>query len=143
MKITKILISFLLFTLIGLSFNFAFTGPVYAGDFMDLDNQEGFKDDEIPNTFGESGEPEDVRSIIANIIKAVLGFLALIFLIIIIIGGFEWMTAGGNEEKVKKAKSRISNGIIGVVIILSAYAIADFVISCVLDITSDAAFMCD
>jgi hypothetical protein len=43
-------------------------------------------------------------------------------------GGFEWMTAGGNEEKTTEARKRIIAGVIGLAIILSAYAIAQFVL---------------
>lgn len=65
---------------------------------------------------------------IANIINVVLGFLGIVAVVIILIGGFIWMTAGGNEEKVGKAKKLLVAGIIGLAIILSAYVIARFVI---------------
>ena len=48
----------------------------------------------------------DVRTYVGNIVKVFLGFLALIFLIIIILGGFKWMTASGNDDRVKQAKTR-------------------------------------
>ena len=47
----------------------------------------------------------------------------------IVYGGFLWMTAHGNEEQVTKAKNLITAALIGLVIILSAYAISVFVIS--------------
>jgi len=71
----------------------------------------------------------DVRETIASIINVALSLLGIIVLVIIIYGGFLWMTAGGNDEKVGEAKKWIFGGIIGLVIILSAYAIASFVIS--------------
>lgn len=71
----------------------------------------------------------DVKDIVNNIITLLLGFLGLIAVIIILIGGFMWMTAGGNEEKVGKGRKYIINGIIGLVIVLAAYAIAAWVIS--------------
>jgi len=58
-----------------------------------------------------------------------LSLLGIIVLVIIIYGGFLWMTAGGNDERVGEAKKWIFGGIIGLVIILSSYAIAQFVIS--------------
>jgi type IV secretory pathway VirB2 component (pilin) len=70
-----------------------------------------------------------IKDIINNIISVVLGFLGLIAVILILIGGFMWMTAGGSEEKVKKGRQYIINGVIGLIIILAAYAIATFVIS--------------
>lgn len=71
----------------------------------------------------------DVRTTIASIINVALSLLGIIVLVIIIYGGFLWMTAGGNDERVGEAKKWIFGGIIGLVIILSAYAIAQFVIS--------------
>ena len=70
----------------------------------------------------------DVKEIVNNIIVVILGFLGLIAVVLILIGGFMWMTAGGNEERVKKGRQFIINGVIGLVIILAAYAIAKFVI---------------
>lgn len=58
--------------------------------------------------------------VVANMILSLLG---IIFIILIIFGGIQWMTAGGNEEQVKKAQSRIKNAVIGLVVTLSAYAI--------------------
>jgi len=71
----------------------------------------------------------DIRVTIARIIRVAMGLLGIIAVVIILIGGFTWMTAGGNEEKVGEAKKWIFSGIIGLAIILSAYAIATFVIT--------------
>lgn len=70
----------------------------------------------------------DIRETVAAIINVALGLLGIVAVVIIIAGGFLWMTAGGNEEKVDKARKMIFSGIIGLAIILSAYAIAKFVI---------------
>mgnify|MGYP001567592285 FL=1 len=61
-------------------------------------------------------------------IRVALGFLGVIAVVIILLGGFKWMTAGGNDDKLKKAKQLLFSGIIGLIIILSAYAIASFVL---------------
>ena len=71
----------------------------------------------------------DIRATIASIIKVAMGLLGIVAVVIILIGGFTWMTAGGNEEKVGEAKKWIFAGIIGLAIILSAYALATFVIN--------------
>jgi len=70
-----------------------------------------------------------------NIINLVLGLLGLIAVIIILIGGFKWMTAGGNEDKVGESKKMITQGLIGLVIILAAWGIASWVISIIADTT--------
>ncbi|MFH1712133.1 MAG: MMCAP2_0565 family pilin-like conjugal transfer protein [Patescibacteria group bacterium] len=67
--------------------------------------------------------------IIGGILKVFLGTLGVIFLVIVIYAGFLWMTAGGDDEKVAKAKKLIINGVIGLIIILSAYAITTFIVN--------------
>jgi|SRR3989339_860885 len=72
---------------------------------------------------------KDLREGIMAIVNVLLGFLGIIAIIIILYGGFVWMTAGGNEEKVSQAKKIITAGIIGLVIIFVSFAIASFVIT--------------
>lgn len=71
----------------------------------------------------------DLIRIIFSAIQYVLAFLGVVAVVVIIIGGFMWMTAGGNEEKVGKAKKVLIQGLIGLVIVLLAFAIATFVIN--------------
>lgn len=66
-------------------------------------------------------------NIIGSIIKTVLSLLGIIFLILMIFSGYQWMTAGGNEDQVSQAKSRIKNAVIGVIIVIMAYAITAFI----------------
>lgn len=69
----------------------------------------------------------DIRQIIANIIRVALALVGIVLLVIIIYGGYLWMTAAGNEEQIGKAKKTLTNAAIGLLIILSAYAIVLFV----------------
>ena len=71
----------------------------------------------------------DVPNIVVNLINLVLGFLALIAVVIVLIGGFEWMTAGGNDDKVKTAQKRLQYGLIGLVIIFVAYGVVTYVLT--------------
>lgn len=80
----------------------------------------------------------DIRVTVARIIRVAMGLLGIVAVVIILIGGFTWMTAGGNEEKVGEAKKWIFAGIIGLAIILSAYAIASFVITQLVKATTEA-----
>ncbi|MEI7741659.1 MAG: hypothetical protein WCJ29_04090 [bacterium] len=66
---------------------------------------------------------------ISSLINVALGFLGILSVIIMLWGGFSWMTSGGEDKKVTAAKQRIIQGIIGLVIILSSWAIASFVIT--------------
>ena len=70
-----------------------------------------------------------LSTMITSIIGLIMGFLGVIAVLIILWGGFVWMTAGGEPDKVEKAKKMIYSGIIGLVIIFAAYAIASFVIA--------------
>jgi len=68
-----------------------------------------------------------VGSIIAAVIKAVLGLLAVIFLVLMVFAGFKWMMAQGNEDQIKKSLETIKAAAIGLIIVLSAYAITYFI----------------
>ena len=72
-------------------------------------------------------EMTTVEFIVADIIKVFLSLLGIIFVILIIIAGFHWMTASGDEAKIEKAKKLMSRAIIGLIIIVAAYAITKFV----------------
>lgn len=68
-----------------------------------------------------------IGGVISVVIQGLLSLLAIIFIILMLIAGYKWMTAGGNEEKVKEAKSQIKHAIIGLAIVIMAYAITYFV----------------
>lgn len=80
----------------------------------------------------------DIRQTAARIINVALGFLGIIAVVIVLLGGFKYMTAGGNEEKTSEARKLIVSGIIGLAIILSAWAITSFVISRLVTATQEA-----
>lgn len=69
----------------------------------------------------------DIRTTIGRIIQSFLGLLGIIAVVLIIYAGFLWMTAGGNEETVSKAKRILTQAVIGLVIITSAFAITRFI----------------
>lgn len=82
-------------------------------------------DDGLQGSLGK----EDLRTTVARVINVALSLLGVIAVVIILIGGFRWMTAGGNDDKVAEARKWIFSGIIGLAVILSAWAIARFVLS--------------
>jgi len=75
------------------------------------------------------GQDTDLRQTIGRLINVVLGFLGIIAVIIVLIGGFKYMLSGGSEDKTAEARKMIVAGVIGLAIILSAWAITTFVIS--------------
>jgi uncharacterized membrane protein YwzB len=65
-----------------------------------------------------------LEQMIAFVLKMVLSVLGTIFIVMMFVAGNDWMQAAGNEEKIKKAKQRIQSLIVGLVIILLAYALS-------------------
>ncbi|MFA5155591.1 MAG: pilin [Patescibacteria group bacterium] len=98
--------------------------PVLADDSL-VNSQVGMK--QVGQTFGNS-TPADIRTIVARIIMVLLGFLATVFIGFIVYAGFRYMTAGGNEEKTTEALQVIRNSIIGLIILLMAWAITRFTV---------------
>ncbi len=83
-------------------------------------------------TYGDQMEESAVGEIVANFINGFLALIGVIFLCFMIYGGYLWLTAGGNEDNVKKAKAIIKNSIIGIIIIVAAYAVTYFVLEHIL-----------
>ncbi len=102
-----------------------------ADDLFGGENSDGLTFDEAAG-LGDA----DLVDTISGIIRIALGFLGIIAVVIILLGGFKWMTAGGAEDKVKDAKRLIYSGIIGMVIVLTSFAIATFVIDSIMTATS-------
>ncbi|MBI5221585.1 MAG: hypothetical protein HY979_02155 [Candidatus Magasanikbacteria bacterium] len=73
------------------------------------------------------GAPQDPRLIVVTTIKILLGLLGTIFLCLTLYAGYLWMTAGGNEDDVTKAKTLLTQAVIGLIIILLSYSITIFV----------------
>ncbi len=71
----------------------------------------------------------DIRITVARIVRIAFGLLGTIALLLVLYAGFLWMTAAGDEEKVRRAKSTLASAIIGLVIILAAFGITSFIIS--------------
>lgn len=90
--------------------------PVYAQDY-------GLSDSARLSGYGEN---DDVYSFIRLIVNVVLSLLAIVFFSLMLFGGLRWMTARGNEEFTKKAKSIIEGAIIGLVVVLAAYGVTTF-----------------
>jgi hypothetical protein len=138
MQIKKKLIQFCSFLFFLLFFSL-FSGPVLATGNL-WDQQAGLGDGSIGEAFGDGGEPRDVRLVIADIIYIVLGFVGIIFLVLVIISGYQWMTAGGNADQVDKAKTRLKNAVIGLVIVFLAFSITYFITNILVESINDPVF---
>lgn len=73
-------------------------------------------------------EETSAAAFAGKFIKAFLSLLGVMFLILMLYAGYNWMIAHGDEQKVTKAKDTLRTSIIGLAIILSAYAIYSFVL---------------
>lgn len=124
----KNILPILLFSLfIFFSSSYLFVPPTHAGVFDDIKNNLG--------EFNENaGLPanENLADTIVTIINIVLGFLALVFVILIIYGGFTYMTAGGTAEKTKKATDILKNSVIGVIIIVLSGIFVNYILDTLL-----------
>ncbi len=82
----------------------------------------------IATTAGVSASA-DLPTIVGRVIYVALGLVGIVLIGLLLFAGFLWMTAGGEMEKVEKARTYIRNAIIGLVIIASAFAITRFILS--------------
>lgn len=117
----KIILVFVIFTLI------VFPSLVYAQNLKDAFSTGGNLGG-VASQAGYSGDIT-VEVMIGKVVQAFLSVLGIIFLILTIYSGYTWMTAQGNETKVDKAKNTLTAAIIGLIIVLAAYALSYFVIS--------------
>ncbi|NQV11781.1 hypothetical protein HQ524_00305 [Candidatus Uhrbacteria bacterium] len=86
------------------------------------------------------GGPNDQIFItIGNIVNVGLGLLGIIFFVLMVYAGFLWMTARGNPDQVTKAQTMITQAVIGIIVILSAFAVSSFVLSQLITATNTTA----
>lgn len=105
-----------------------------AVEFADVANAKelvlgGLEDTGKGIGYDTGKETKDIPDYIGNIINAVLAFIGVIFMVLIWMGAFDLIGAGGNEEIVKKGKLKIKNGAIGIVIVFAAYLLAKVILS--------------
>lgn len=106
-------------------FSFFVSWAVKADNFGISDTLNVKTADDKP--LSDTLKPTDLSAQAGTLIGAALSFIGIIFLILIIYGGFQWMTAGGNEEQVTKAKVLIISAVVGLMIIASAYLATKFI----------------
>ncbi len=95
----------------------------------------------IENTIALGGG--DIRVTVMKIIRATLGLLGIVAVSLMLYAGFTWMTSEGSEEKIGTAKKIMVNAGIGLAIILSSFAIVQFVINGLLQANGRAAVVVD
>lgn len=92
--------------------------------------QTGTKDASTDSTVSISnplGEIKNIPTLIGKVIQIILSVVGSISLVMFIYGGFVWMLAAGNEQRVQKGKDILLWSVLGLVVIFSSYAILNLV----------------
>jgi hypothetical protein len=89
----------------------------------------------LPSELNPGGGTSDLPTLIGGLINAVLGVVGIVFVVLVVYAGVLYMTAQGEAGKVEKAKTMLTQAVIGIVIIVLAYAISNFVISTLIQAT--------
>ncbi len=114
-KVLRMFCSFILSLLFAFSI---FNAPVLAVELKGLE--------ETAQTAGINRGGVDPTVAVTQIVQWVLSFVGVLFLILMIYGGFTWMTSNGNQETIQKAQKIVGSAVVGLIIVLSAYAITLF-----------------
>ena len=81
----------------------------------------------VLETYGKGSGTVIISSLLVNILNTMLIVGAIMLIIMIIWSGIGWMTAGGEIEKLQKAQKRLSHAIMGFIILICVFAIANFI----------------
>jgi len=103
-------------------FNFPGGGGGPRGGLDELKRTSG---NNIPDPVGNVNSRSDVIALIAKVIEWALYLSGAVAVVFVIIGGYRYLTAGGNEETATKARKAVVNALIGLVIIILAYVIVN------------------
>lgn len=83
----------------------------------------------FPSSFTPTVQPTNLPSspdlgvLLTRVINYFLGLVGLLAVLMLVIGGIRYITSGGNEQTIEKAKNTILYAIIGIIIVLLSYAI--------------------
>lgn len=121
-KIKVFILTSVLISLIGLT-----SGQAVLA--LTADDPYGLNKTATESNIPTSDNPNPFPEMVGSILGWALGILGVVFLVIIMIGGYIWMMAAGNEEKVRKAKTMIGAAMSGLFIIFVSYALAGAIIT--------------
>lgn len=101
--------------------SFGLAPDVFAGDYG------------LSDTARSAGLPTevDLPTLVGNIIGQALALIGVLFFVLMVYGGFLWMTARGNEDQTTKARNTIIAAVIGMLIVFASYALTNFVFEAV------------
>jgi len=120
-------IKILLFSMMTTLMVFSLVQPAMAG-LLSATKTAGLieKVDKVVENTVQLGEsiPYDLEIFIGRIIRSALSVIGLIFIILVLLTGIDWMKAAGNEEVIRLSKSRLQSLLIGLAVILLAFALS-------------------
>ncbi len=70
---------------------------------------------------------QGLEGIFENVVRVALGFAAIALFIMLIVGGFKYITSGGNPKSLESAKKTLTSAILGMILVASAYLILRFI----------------
>ena len=115
---------------------FAFAVPVAAQGpklqdslCQGVDTLQISSDNQTNDCQSEDANDDKVNELIKQVINIISAIVGVIAVVMIIIGGFRYITSGGQPDKVTSAKNTILYGLIGLVIVALAQVIVQFVLT--------------
>lgn len=113
---------------------FLWHAPVFAGTLKDALPNLGAAGSGFGGQPGQ--EPIDPAVLVGKIINIFLTVIGAVFFLLMLYGGYQWMMARGDTDKVTKAKGLITDAIIGLIVVFSAYALTYFIVRRIGEATS-------
>jgi len=111
--------------------------PVFAAQAVDNPfNTAKNLTNNVGTAAGVQTQNVDLPTMIGRLVNIALGFVGIVLLVYIVFAGFMWMTAGGDEKKTKDAMAMIKNAVIGLLIVVAAFAISNFVLNSLVNVTT-------
>ncbi len=105
-------------------------GSILIGCFPYVTYALTQEDTGLPDTIKAADlKSKDLATFVGGALGVVLGIIGVIFLIMLVYGGFLWMIGGDDEKKVSKARELILYSVLGLIVIISAGAITRFIIT--------------
>jgi hypothetical protein len=110
-----------------MNMNMKFIETIFAAEITQTGTTAGQEALEIlyniANRVGLSTKQTDARFVILGLVKTLLGFTSLLALIMVIYGGFIWLTAAGKEDRIKKGRDILVWATIGLVVLMAAWGL--------------------
>lgn len=117
------------FVIAAFIFFFAVPLQMYAAE---ADTAQGLLKNVGTNAkYNTKGDDTGLAQTIGNIISASLGLLGVLFLAFTVFAGYMYLTAGGDEERVKTAIKYLRNAVIGLIIVLASFGITKWVVNAI------------